>query len=94
MSEVRLSAGGGRFSLSVRGHAPDAARCAAVSALVYTLCGWLRNAAGVELEAARLAPGDALLVWRGGEAAREFALVGFLQLEKTGACRVTVNSEQ
>lgn len=66
------------------GHATGSVEvCAAVSTLVYTLLGYLKNADGVAVENAELADGYAEIEFSGGECARvayELICIGFLQL--------------
>ena len=94
MTRVELSRAGGRYSLRARGHAYGSpAVCAAASALIWALEGWLRGAEGAEVEEARLAPGDALLVWRGGAGSDEvFRLVetGLRQIAATRPTKIFV----
>ena len=71
------------------GHATGAAEvCAAVSTLVYTLLGYLKNAADVVVENEVIADGYAEIEFSGGECARaayELICIGFLQLEQSSA---------
>lgn len=84
MTRVYLEQSGDRYCVRCKGHATGSAEtCAAVSCLVYTLAGWLRNAAPTMHEA-RLDDGDASICFRGGEAAEavfDMICVGFLQLQ-------------
>ncbi len=69
--------------LTLRGHATGSpAVCAAASALVCALAGWLRSARADGLEL-KLQPGDARIVCRGGaeeEVAFGLVLLGLAQL--------------
>ena len=84
MTRVTLKEGGGRYSVVCEGHATGSVEvCAAVSTLVYTLLGYLKNADGVAVENAELADGYAEIEFSGGECARvayELICIGFLQL--------------
>lgn len=86
MTRVTLNKGDGRYSVICEGHAVGSVEvCAAVSTLVYTLLGYLKNADGVVVEKEELADGYAEIEFSGGECARvafEFVAVGFLQLER------------
>ncbi len=87
MTEIRMERGGGRYALTARGHATGSPQvCAAISALVYALAGYLENVRGtVQVGESRLDSGDARLCWSGGtraEAAYELAAVGLCQLAK------------
>lgn len=84
MTRVTLKEDGGRYSVICEGHATGSVEvCAAVSTLVYTLLGYLKNADGVAVENAELADGYAEIEFSGGECARvafELICIGFLQL--------------
>ena len=84
MTRVTLKEDGGRYSVVCEGHAVGSCEvCAAVSTLVYTLLGYLKNADGVAVENAELADGYAEIEFSGGENARaayELICIGFLQL--------------
>lgn len=84
MTRVTLKEDGGRYSVICEGHATGSVEvCAAVSTLVYTLLGYLKNADGVAVENAELADGYAEIEFSGGECAKaayELICIGFLQL--------------
>ena len=84
MTRVTLKEDSGRYSVVCEGHATGSVEvCAAVSTLVYTLLGYLKNADGVAVENAELADGYAEIEFLGGECARvafELICIGFLQL--------------
>lgn len=84
MTRVTLKEDSGRYSVICEGHATGSVEvCAAVSTLVYTLLGYLKNADGVAVENAELADGYADIEFSGGECARvayELICIGFLQL--------------
>lgn len=87
MTRVLLEQRGNRFTVSCQGHATGSQDvCTAVSCLIYTLAGWLRNAS-VLVQKQRLdADADALLQFCGGdnaETAFDVICTGFLQLECT-----------
>lgn len=89
MTRVTLKEDGGRYSVVCEGHAVGSCEvCAAVSTLVYTLLGYLKNADGVAVENAELADGYAEIEFLGGENARaayDLICIGFLQLEQSSA---------
>ena len=83
MTTVSLKQAGQQYTISCKGHATGSPEvCAAVSCLIYTLTGWLRNASVLVLTE-RLDDGDALIRYHGGAAAEtafDVICVGFLQL--------------
>ena len=85
MTQVYLEQAGKKFMVKCQGHATGSVEaCAAVSCLVYTLAGWIRNTS-VLLEKEKLEDGDALIQFRGGSAAEtafDVITVGFLQLQE------------
>lgn len=89
MTRVTLKEDGGRYSVICEGHAVGSCEvCAAVSTLVYTLLGYLKNADGVAIECEELADGYAEIEFSGGECARvafELISIGFLQLGQSSA---------
>ena len=84
MTQVYLEQDGQRYMVSCQGHATGSVEaCAAVSCLVYTLAGWLHNAAVLVVKE-KLEDGDALIQFHGGDAAEtafDMITVGFLQLQ-------------
>lgn len=84
MTRVTLKKSDGRYSVICDGHASGSVEvCAAVSTLVYTLLGYLKNADGVAVENEEIADGYAEIEFSGGERARvafELISIGFLQL--------------
>ena len=93
MTRVTLTRGGGAYRVEARGHAATVPLCAAVSCLMYTLAGWLRNTPGAEEVELRLDSGDARLVWRGGagsDTAFELTEIGFLLLRETAPDSLSV----
>ncbi len=104
MTRVYLAREGDGYVVRCRGHATgenalteknggEGARvCAGISCLCCALEGWLQGT-GVRTEELRLAPGEAVFRFSGGERARgafELAAIGFLRLEKTAPERVRV----
>lgn len=94
MTRVTLKKDENRYSVICEGHAVGSCEvCAAVSTLVYTLLGYLKNADGVVVDRAELTDGYAEIEFSGGECARvafEFVAVGFLQLEISAAKYIEV----
>lgn len=85
MTRVYLEQDGQRYTVSCKGHATGSVEaCAAVSCLVYTLAGWLRNTSVLVLKA-ELNDGNAQIQYHGGAAAEtafDMICVGFLQLQE------------
>ena len=83
MVEVRFEAQEDARLLTLRGHATGSpAVCAAASAIVYALAGWLQHYRPAEAQV-RLKPGDGWLLCRGDEQvdiAFQIALTGLAQL--------------
>lgn len=83
MSHIELTDGGYEFSVTAKGHT-ESKMCAAISCLLYTAAGYITNA-GLMLLKIHLDPGDAELVWAGGEKAKflfDLLQIGFLQLQE------------
>ncbi len=83
MVKVVCRSGPRAWSVTAKGHATGSPElCAAVSALMYALAGFVRNS-GVDSRV-RLTSGDAVVRSRTvpGDAYR-MAVIGFLQLEKS-----------
>ena len=84
MTRVTLKEDSGRYSVVCEGHAVGSCEiCAAVSTLVYTLLGYLKNADDIAVENAELADGYAEIEFSGGACAGvafELISIGFLQL--------------
>lgn len=86
MTSVSLEQAGNVYTLRCEGHAKGSPEvCAAVSCLVYTLAGWLRNTEETQILGEAMESGEAVLSFTGGAAGTAFELmrIGFLQLEKT-----------
>ncbi|MBQ3557856.1 MAG: ribosomal-processing cysteine protease Prp [Oscillospiraceae bacterium] len=85
MTHICLEQVGKQYTVKCQGHATGSVEaCAAVSCLVYTLAGWLRNTSVVKLDE-KLEAGDALIRFCGGDAAEtafDMITVGFLQLQE------------
>jgi len=90
MVEVEIRRTASSFAMTCQNHAGTEALCAAVSTLLFTLAGCMRNEQGVYIDAERLEPGDAQLTYRfsrsGALRRRQEAIcdeiaVGFLQLQ-------------
>lgn len=94
MTRVYLEQDGQRYTVSCQGHATGSVEaCAAVSCLVYTLAGWLHNAAVLVLEE-KLEDGDALIQYCGSAAAEtafDMICVGFLQLQEQYGTYIAVD---
>ena len=84
MTQVYLEQIRHQYTVSCKGHATGSVEaCAAVSCLVYTLAGWLRNASILVVKE-KLEDGDALIQFHGGDAAEtafDMICVGFLELQ-------------
>lgn len=85
MTQVYLEQAGREYTVRCQGHATGSVEtCAAVSCLVYTLAGWLRNTSVLVLKS-KMEDGDALIRFHGGDAAEtafDMICVGFLQLQQ------------
>jgi uncharacterized protein YsxB (DUF464 family) len=93
MTEVIIRRDGQIFYVSAQGHATGSVEvCAAVSALMYTLDGYLNNAP-VRIYEERFEPGDVLLRFEGGveaETAFNMTAVGLQMLELSFPDHVSV----
>lgn len=96
MTHVYIEQDGDRYTICAKGHATGSTEmCAAVSALLYTLAGWLRNS-DTETITARLDPGDACLMFRGAadaQTAFDLMTVGFLQLAASSPELISAETE-
>ena len=83
MIEVRFEAQDDARLLTLKGHATGSpAVCAAASAMVFALAGWLKNYPAAQAQV-RLKPGDGWLLCRGDETvdtALQIVLTGLAQL--------------
>ena len=96
MTRVMLKKGRGHCTIICRGHAEGSPEmCAAVSCLVYSAAGWLRNTTGAQILDERLEPGDAYISFTGFGAKwlYDFLAVGFLQLEQHDPEHIAVEAE-
>ena len=86
MTRVSLKLDDGRYSVVCEGHAVGSVKvCAAVSTLIYTLLGYLKNAGDISVESEEIADGYAEVEFSGGHSARvvfEFISIGFMQIER------------
>ena len=86
MTRVTINKGEGRYLICCEGHATGSVKvCAAVSTLMYTLLGYLKNAGDITVESEELADGYAEVEFSGSESARvvfELISIGFMQLER------------
>ncbi len=94
---ARRSSGGFRCAIRASGHATGSEKaCAAVSAILYALAGYLKNAEAdrrLPVVEIRLESGDAVLdFWADEEAkgAFEMAVIGLAQVAKAEPERVSV----
>ena len=85
MTWVYLKRNGRHYTVSCNGHATGSVEvCAAVSCLIYTLAGWLKNSS-IKVQEESIKDGEVLIRFHGGQAARavfDLLSVGFLQLEQ------------
>lgn len=99
MTRISFSDKRGRLRICAEGHATGSeAACAAVSAIMYALAGWLlnENGEGAELEKSELRAGYAEIIFSGGEAARtayEMAVIGLMQIAQAEPKRVSIVRE-
>lgn len=86
MTRVTINKGEGRYLVRCEGHATGSVKvCAAVSTLIYTLLGYLKNAGDISVESEEIADGYAEIEFSGGNSARvvfDLISIGFLQLER------------
>jgi uncharacterized protein YsxB (DUF464 family) len=90
MTELYFNRGGGKYHIAAKGHATGSeAACAGVSAIMYTLAGYLLNAAhsGIVADVSgHLLPGDAEQSWSGSteaETAFNMAYIGLRQIAES-----------
>ena len=93
MTKIKLEKNGNQYRIECIGHASSKETCAAVSALCYTLSGYLYNFP-CNLKDLILKPGNAVILYESddirAEAAFDMVCVGFLSLEPSypGAVKV------
>lgn len=84
MTEVYVAGCGDLYLVTACGHAEGCPEvCAAISALLTALAGYLQNDKEIETLECELAPGCGYLEFRGGERARavyDLTVIGLLQL--------------
>ena len=87
MTRIRIRRDGGRWRFSAEGHATGAPEaCSGVSALLFALAGWLRNAPpGVAPGEISLAPGRAVIAFSGGAQAAAAAALTEIGLRQIAA---------
>lgn len=99
MTNVTIQSDGGRFRLSAAGHATGSKEvCAAVSAIVYALAGYLKNlekSGAVELRSFMLESGAAEIEAEGEAARAPFGVtaVGLMQVAARYPGQVCVKTE-
>lgn len=85
MTKVKLERVGNTYAVVCKDHAKGSPEtCAAVSCLMYTLCGWLKNTDKASIVFERIEEANAAVLFRGGkeaETAFDVICAGFLQLE-------------
>ena len=95
MTRVSLTAAEGRYAVECQGHATGSVEaCAAVSALMYSLIGYLINEESIDVLGQELKDGYSYAVFSGGIAARtlyDLMTVAFLQLESKLGEYISVN---
>lgn len=81
--------------VSAKGHATGSQDCCtAVSTLMYTLAGYLKNDPEARIDMVQLEEADARVIFAGGKEARgafQMAKIGFLQLQKAYGQYLSVN---
>ena len=83
MTLVSLKSNGTKYSVKANQHT-DPRVCAGISALLFTIAGYVSNQPSIKVKEITLEPGDSYLEWDGGcfaRAAYEMAQIGFMQLE-------------
>jgi uncharacterized protein YsxB (DUF464 family) len=98
MTHVTLNKSNGRYSIEAVGHAKGSIQaCAAVSALMYSVLGYLSNVDGVLIDCADFTDGFfSICFWGGAEAdvMYDFCTVAFLQLELSYGEYISVVREE
>ena len=97
MTKVFLDKDRDKYLVEVSEHCPNGKVCAAISCLLYTLEGWLRNEELADdtlaIEKCSVEEGYALIAFNGGartEAIFDMLRIGFLQLEASYPNTLTV----
>ena len=96
MTKVQLKRVGTAYLVRSEGHATGSAEvCAAVSALMQALEGWLQAEKAVVIHEMRMEPGDCELCFSGDcEQAFSLICVGFLRLQATAPELVQAEIEE
>lgn len=98
MTKVFAKEHGGHFYISATGHATGSVEvCAAISGLLYALCGYLQNSENVSDVSFKLCDADASVSFYGEAEARavyEMTLIGLLQIEQTNKEYISVVVEE
>ena len=93
MTNVILTHKGTEYSIEAKEHT-DARVCAGISAILFTIAGYITNQPSIIVKKVHLGEGDTAISWSGGcfaKAAYEMAQVGFLQLEAGYPEHIKVN---
>lgn len=94
MTRVYLEQDGNRYTVTARDHATGSVEmCAAISTLIYTLEGWLRNSTVLVLDST-VEDGNVRIVFVGGsncETVFDMVTVGFLRLQATDPKHISVD---
>lgn len=84
MTRVTMKSTESEYFVSCEGHATGSPEtCSAISTLIYTLLGYLKNSADVVIDIEEIADGYAEIIFSGGKCAEiafEMIRIGFLQL--------------
>ena len=89
MTRIRMCYERDGYRVSTEGHAGTSASCAAVSAIVQALAGWVHNHVG----AIQLEKGRALITFpkqEGADAVFELTTIGLLQVQRAAPEDVSV----
>ena len=94
MTQVNLTQDGNRYTVTATGHATGSVEmCAAISALLYALEGWLANSS-VNVQEKRMDDADVRIVFVGGKSCEtvfDMVTIGFLRLQETDRNRIKVD---
>lgn len=87
MTNIILEKNDNTYRIEAEGHAEGSTTvCAAISAIIYTVLGYLENfEEGAQIIRSQIADGFALIEFEGGEVARaifDLTCIGFLQIRK------------
>ena len=86
MTEIYAEKAGDLYTISAKGHAAGSSEvCAAVSAILYALAGYMENAGeSIDSILTSMDSGCAVISFRGGQAAEavfDMAVIGLMQIE-------------